>query len=50
MEDISYLKTKYNMDFKVPMKVDVEVGDSFGSVEEVHFDNNMNPTNLAELL
>ena len=50
MEDITYLKTKYNMDFKVPMKVDVEVGDSFGSVEEVHFDTNMNPTNLAELL
>tara|TARA_R100001082_G_scaffold107838_1_gene82272 strand:+ start:644 stop:2158 length:1515 start_codon:yes stop_codon:yes gene_type:complete len=50
MEDITYLKTKYNMDFKVPMKVDVEVGNSFGGVEEVHFDDNMNPTNLAELV
>jgi DNA polymerase I-like protein with 3'-5' exonuclease and polymerase domains len=50
MEDISYLKTKYNMDFKVPMKVDVEVGDSFGSVEEVHFDSNRQPTNVADLI
>jgi hypothetical protein len=38
------------MDFKVPMKVDVEVGDSFGSVEEVEFDDNLNPTNIAELI
>ena len=50
MEDISYLKTKYNMDFKVPMKVDVEIGDSFGSVEEVHFDDNRQPTNVADLI
>ena len=50
MEDISYLKTKYNMDFKVPMKVDVEVGDSFGSVEEVEFDDNMNPVNISDLI
>ena len=50
MEDITYLKDKYNMDFKVPMKVDVEVGDSFGSVEEVEFDSNLNPTNIAELI
>ena len=50
MEDISYLKLKYNMDFKVPMKVDVEIGDSFGSVEEVHFDDNRQPTNVAELI
>ena len=50
MEDITYLKDKYNMDFKVPMKVDVEVGDSFGSVEEVEFDDNLNPLNIAELI
>jgi hypothetical protein len=50
MEDITYLKDKYNMDFKVPMKVDVEVGNSFGSVEEVEFDDNLNPVNIAELI
>jgi len=50
MEDITYLKDKYNMDFKVPMKVDVEVGNSFGSVEEVAFDNNLNPTNIDDLI
>ena len=50
MEDITYLKDKYNMDFKVPMKVDVEVGDSFGSVEEVKFDDNLNPLNIADLI
>ena len=47
MEDITYLKSKYNMDFKVPMKVDVEVGTSFGSVQEVKFDSNLNPLNIA---
>ena len=50
MEDITYLEDKYNMKFKVPMKVDVEVGDSFGSVEEVKFDDNLNPLNIAELI
>ena len=50
MEDITYLKSKYNMDFKVPMKVDVEVGTSFGSVQEVKFDSNLNPLNIAELI
>ncbi len=43
------IKKVFNLEFAVPLKIDAEVGHSFGDGKEVHF-NNGKPENIAEIL
>jgi len=49
LSDTSIFKKLYDIDFAVPMAVDVEIGSSFGDVKEAHFDEKGNLTNAQEL-
>jgi DNA polymerase-1 len=49
LEDTSYLKGMYDLDFLVPMKVDVEIGTSFGHLKGVEF-NGSKAINTDEIL
>ena len=44
-----FIKEKFNIDFDIPLKIDVEVGRSFGDGVEVYFDENGKPQNLEKL-
>ena len=43
------IKKVFNLEFSVPLKIDAEVGRSFGDGKEVHFNNGV-PENVPELL
>lgn len=44
-----FIKEKFNIHFDIPLKIDVEVGRSFGDGVEVYFDENGKPQNLEKL-
>ena len=44
-----FIKENFNIHFDVPLKIDVEVGDSFGGGVEITFDANGSPNNLEEI-
>jgi len=44
-----FIKENFNIYFDVPLKIDVEVGDSFGGGVEITFDANGSPSNLEEI-
>ena len=44
-----FIKEKFNIHFDVPLKIDVEVGDSFGGGMEITFDADGKPQGLEKL-